>query len=622
MHRLIAAFLSIIFFGSSVGMLIGCTPDVPTIDDTKPPAIDGTDAKPPEDVAIIKPEHGDYQRNSLPFSDVVYVRPNINEVASKFNSVTAAITSSELPFQDQLELIRSLEEDYISVKSSYSLAQIYFYKDSSDEYRRGEYDHISTEYPKITKALEDMLVACANSAYKSEFEEEYFHFPLDSYLSGGIYTEEMVALMEREAELENEYSSLSTSTVKIRYGALYGTIDVILEKIGKVHGEHSQKYANAKSECFRIYEEKKAERTAEIFTELVKVRKLIADEAGYDSYTDLAYLELGHDYSSEDMLDFLLDLKDTVYPVFLRLYAVVFNGYFYSTKIPEASLNSGVNTLYELYNENDETLSEIYSYMLEYGLYDITSPSDRRFSGSFTTYIDSNNSPYLFVTGNGVLTDYLTLIHEFGHFADNYINFGASASLDLAEISSQALELLTLDMMRGSITPENYRMLEYYEMYSALEILMMQGFYAMFEHLVYDLDYNEITANNINGAVSEASLAIFGADIHNDLSSVLITHTMLYPHYVQSYCTSLTTSLEIFFMETNEDGCGIDIYMSLIDRNDSESLSYTEELTSAGLSSPFEDGYLKYIADMIHFRIMGSHYFRDDADAKRLRPAA
>ena len=81
----------------------------------------------------------------------------------------------------------------------------------------------------------------------------------------------------------------------------------------------------------------------------------------------------------------------------------------------------------------------------------------------------------------------MTVIHEFGHFADNYINHGASVSLDLAEISSQALELLTLDMMRDTLPDRSYRLLEYYEMYNALEVLLMQGFYAMFEHLVYEI---------------------------------------------------------------------------------------------------------------------------------------
>lgn len=609
MRKLIAFLLSTVLLCANTSSLISCVPDIapPSVDPPTPNG--GEDDK---DDGIITPGDGIYDRETVAFGELTYVRPDVDAISQGICRAAERISDGKLEFEEMISLIEALEDDYVTVRSMHTLAQINNMKNIDDEYWKAEYSYVSTEYPKFIEALEQLFVACALSEHKSRFEEEYFGSSLDDYVNGGIYNDEVVALMSAESQLENRYSSLSTSNVMIRYRGAYDTPENILSRFLETYGEDSKIYKSAVESCMKLYEERKKELSSEIFTDLLKTRSRIADELGYESYTEYAYRELGHDYSPENMRNFLLDIRDTVYPVLTRLYNVVFNGYFYSTEIPKQSISTTVNSLFEVYKANNAQLADIYSYMLQYMLYDIEKPSQTRFSGSFTTYIESNDSPFLFVTGEGLLTDYVTVIHEFGHFADNYINHGASVSLDLAEISSQALELLTLDMMRDTLPDRSYRLLEYYEMYNALEVLLMQGFYAMFEHLVYEIEYEDISEESINNAVLEASKSIFGVSVYNDVSSVLITHTMLYPHYVQSYCTSLTASLEMYFLEIANDEEGTDIYMDLITRDEGVTRSYTEELIAVGLSSPFEEGYLRSIADSIHFRILGSHFFRDD----------
>jgi hypothetical protein len=83
---------------------------------------------------------------------------------------------------------------------------------------------------------------------------------------------------------------------------------------------------------------------------------------------------------------------------------------------------------------------------------------------------------------------------------------------------------------------------------------------------------------------------------------------MLYPFYIQSYCTSILSALEIYFIEKEAFGKGFETYLDLIDRTE-EGLSYLEELEAAGLTSPFEKDFLKTIADKIHFELLGYHYY-------------
>ena len=91
----------------------------------------------------------------------------------------------------------------------------------------------------------------------------------------------------------------------------------------------------------------------------------------------------------------------------------------------------------------------------------------------------------------------------------------------------------------------------------------------------------------------------------------MIPHTILYPHYVQSYCTSVIPALEILFLEIEEER-GFEVYLDLVRRE--ENLTFTELLTEAGLSSPFEKGVLKEIVDEMHYYVLGTHYFKECDD--------
>ena len=94
------------------------------------------------------------------------------------------------------------------------------------------------------------------------------------------------------------------------------------------------------------------------------------------------------------------------------------------------------------------------------------------------------------------------------------------------------------------------------------------------------------------------------------LSQVIIPHIMLYPTYVQSYCTSMSASLELFAIEAKNEGEGLRIYKDLILRDEGD-MSFEGYLTECGLTSPFEKDYLKKIADDVYYGIVGSHYYRD-----------
>lgn len=574
---------------------------------------------------IVVPEYKDYGRGSVNFDTLFYLRPDIQSAVSSFDAITANVKNNTKSPAEIITDIRSLESTLSNIKSMCALSEINYAKDSSSEKWKSEHGYIGAYYPMLSQAVENLFIACADSEHREVYEKDYFGYSLEEYSHGSIYTDSVVALMQREAELENEYSSISPSTVEIVYKRT-GTDKVFEGTVDKVKTELREYFANDESSYKAIlilidelYKQEFNKKAKNIFIELVRVRRDIADSLGYTSYSELAYKLMNYDYAPSDMLTLLSEIGNYISPVSSELDIEVFYSYFSTNFQPTVGRVSLINNLYEVYSEMGGDYADAYSYMLQHGLYDISEKQDNRFEGAFSTYIDKNSSPYIFMTNSGFVRDYTTLAHEFGHFLDSYVNYGAEDSLAMMEISSQALELLTLLKLKGHVHTPEYKYLEYFTVFNLLnDVILMQSFYSAFEHMVYALSKDEISEAKLEDLVDEAFELIYGIEARQDysLSDVTITHTMLYPFYVESYVTSAFVSLDIFFAESNKTGAsgdGFKLYEALINRGN-QNLSFTERLESVGLDSPFSDGKVKSTADSIYYYVTGKRYYVKTSD--------
>ena len=630
MTKLISLILALTVLFSSVFFIFSCAgptpPENPPVSDSKDDeqnggaAEDGDKDDGPEsdETAITVPPYKDYGRGSVDFDDIVYTRPDCEAIIESVAAVTDLIEKNEASFDSQLSAVSELEEPFNRFLTMYSYANIMNSKDASIELWVDEFKYISESYPLFSQNVEKLMVAAAGSAHAEKFEEEYFGEGLiEKYADGGKYTDRLVALMQEESRLESEYSSLSTANVQITYKTFTDdTFDNIMLFYEQNYGTDSVSYKTAYKECLMLYEKKVGEISAELLVELFKVRRQISDELGYDSYATLAYEEIYHDYSEADMLQFILDVKSYVIPVYVTLESLIFEDFFKSyTQENEPTRVELINGTYSILSEIDPEAQEIFAYMLQHGLYDIEKSSNNRFDGSFATYLDKYSAPYLFVSTEGSVGDYMTLGHEFGHFMDSFYNYGESTSLDLSEVSSMGFEWIMLDALKSEISQNEYKYLAYKKYRSAMETFIYQGFYALFEHYAYQLEDGHINEHNLTMALTKAANDIgLNSSVINSLEMVIIPHIMLYPFYVQSYCISEAVALDINFMEDGKDGEGYAAYKALIVRKKSD-LTFTEYLIDAGISSPFERGYVRKMADAIHYHILGSHCYPENSDS-------
>ena len=556
------------------------------------------------------PAPDSYDREKISFSDIEYVRPDTQALLELITSTRDAISASEIPYEDQLALLFDIDEEYINYTAMRTYLNILTSSDSTNEYYRTEYDTVSGAQASLSDAIDDLCVAAAQSENCESFERDYFGTGfLEAYKDGEKISERAAELLAAETELENQYRALSPSTVEIYYAGIRESYENAVARIESRYPIDNLDKMRALAECERLYSERRTELAKSIFVELVRTRRLIADEMGYDSYTDFAYDTIYHDYTPEDMAKFTKNVKDYIVPVYTNLADKVFYNYFTKKTAPSLDTSELIANLSALYAGTDREIAGMFGYMQHYGLYDVAKSDVKRDGGAFTTYFDKYDAPFVFVSADGTVTDYAVLAHEFGHFADSFINFDSSASIDLHEVSSQALELLTLGSLDGVIPKHQHKYLLYSEMQNVLLLMIYQSFYSSFEHYIYALEYGEINEESLNAAVSRAAADLsLSQSYYNDISFMMIDHIVLYPHYVQSYAVSIVPSLEIYFLE-EETGHGYGAYKSLINRETRE--DFLSQLKSARLSDPFDGEHLKSIADKIHFSILGCHYYTE-----------
>jgi oligoendopeptidase F len=181
----------------------------------------------------------------------------------------------------------------------------------------------------------------------------------------------------------------------------------------------------------------------------------------------------------------------------------------------------------------------------------------------------------------------LTFAHEFGHFCNDYASQGSAVGMDVAEVFSQSMEYLSLSYGQAGEALKKGKMAD------SLRIFVEQAAYAMFEHLVYDLEGAELTAENIY-AVYEDVGSRFGFEVWgwDSRDFVVIDHFFSAPQYIISYVVSNDAAFQIFQLEQEKAGAGLRLFEESLDTQQVSLLAFAQE---AGLKSPFEPGRIQAV---------------------------
>ena len=481
------------------------------------------------------------------FSQMEYTRPDLDAMQALLDEVCTQAEGKKA--RKIMDAVYEFYDAYDWFYTNMNLADIHYCADLTDEYWAEENSYCSSAAIEVEQMLSNLYAALAASPAKNALERVYFGSGyFDGYDTDGDWEpdETLVSLSNRESELQSQYYSQSAQE------------DSPFDILGLFsHREQDM---------------------AQTLVELILVRNELADYLGYDSYEDYAndYL-YARDYTAEESQRYLEDIREKLVPLYVQ-YA-------------EESYDQRPCTELEVYRYVKDTahamggtVSDAFQLLDEGELYDITQ-SDSKYDSSFEIFLPGYGEPYILMNPTGTAYDQLTFAHEFGHFCNDYAMGGAYSSVDVGEIFSQAMEYLSLVYVPADETLTRTKMAD------SLCTYVEQACFAEFEHRMYQIPEEELSVEALTALYREVTAA-YGLDqddYFDEMRYTGITHYYDTPMYILSYIYSNDAAMQIYQLELNQSGAGLQCYQDNLDNEETYFLAFLER---AGLESPFTEGHL------------------------------
>lgn len=557
-------------FGSVEAPFAESTSETPTEAEEYPPYTPYTEYERPETAPLAE----------VAFRDITYERPDADGLRARFGQLQALVESGA-DCDEILQAYYPLEEEYVYFGTMGQYAYIRYTLNLNDTYFDEEYNWCEEQSPLIEQAAEKCFIAMGKSDQREALEQAYFEEGFfDYYDENQIYSNDrVVELMQQESELQSEYMALQ-SDMTIAWNGEECLVEELL-------ADPDLGYTDMLA-IYQLYYEKYNPLTAELYAKLIRVRREIAQELGYESYADFAYeYYYDRDYTPAQVEQYTADIALEMAGLY---YAAVSSGY-----SEDMDMDTAMALLQDTAYRFGGEVATAYDYMTAYGLYD-TTESTSKMPGSYMTYLPAYGMPFMYVSPTGTIDDFLTATHEFGHFVDGYVNCNATSSVDCAEIFSQGLEFLALS--RADLTRQEREGLTEAKLGDALMVFLGQACYAEFEHRAYSLPDDQLTAEKLNllflQCMEEFGMSMYGMEDIIAPGWIDVQHFFIAPYYIIGYCVSNDAALQIYQIE-EETGEGFEAYTTLMHNSGGNTILAL--LKSADMESPFAEGRIAELAD-------------------------
>lgn len=534
-------------------------------------------------------------RGNVKFEDIDYIDLDTGEITAKLNALLGEFPNATAKRQAEIfNEISALESD---VALSVSMSTINAQRNVASERDRKNLNNSYECQNAITKAKEDRYALLSKvtdiATFSAGIGMNISEIPKPSQSS----PDELVALYTEMQGYVNDFNTFLYENSISYNGKEYSlsqaemsSDDALYTLALDYYVEHEQEYGT-------------------IFDNLVDVRTRIANYYGYSTYTDIGYMISGKFYyTPADMVAIHNDAKKYIAPLYYKISLArngVQNGYqsFDTTAIYKDDEGAAFAKTQEYLRELSAQSREAFDYMTEYNMFD-TQARENKATGAFTTYIDTYETPFVFMNQMGGANDVETLSHEFGHalHAFRIGSAGITCSSDIAEIASYGMEML-MTHNYDDFFGENAQDALLSNFYYKLQLILLTSFMDEFQYEIYANP--EMTIEERNALYVSLYKEYFqGVSFSHPAYSEGIcwtnpSHIFEMPYYSIDYALALTAAFQLWEIGENE---GFDrqfeTYMAILE---SPFLDYSIEtvVDYAGMESPLKSGILQSIADKL-----------------------
>ncbi len=436
-----------------------------------------------------------------PFRDMPYARPDMEALKAQYRRTIDTLHAAAA-YEEAKAAFFSLQSAEESVSTMGSLCHVRNTIDTTDAFYEGEVKWFREQNAALIPLRKEYQAALAGSPFRLRFEAE-FGQQMFRMVDAALKTadERIIPDVIREGELTQQYqkdSAMAVTEFRGRKVNFYGLLK-------HMESTDRQERRDAFHAWAALYERISPRLDAQ-YDELVHLRTGMAHTLGFESYTDLAYLQRRRfDYTQADAARFRGQVKKIITPAVaeicerqrqrlgvdkLRYYdeALIFPE---GNADPEGTMGELIQKAQEMYREMSPETGEFFDFMVKYGLFDLQTRPGKRMGGYMTSF-PGYKAPFIFSNFNGTSADVKVLTHEAGHAFQGYLAMrsipvrmlGGSTS-EINEIHSMSMEQFAYPWAESFFGKNSEKYLTAH-LIQALSVIPYMCCVDEFQHRVYE----------------------------------------------------------------------------------------------------------------------------------------
>lgn len=554
--------------------------------------------------------------NAVFFKDMPYERPDLAAVKARYAELAEALASAgSLEAADAAFLEKDQLDRHIQTQAE--LVYIRHTIDTRDSFYDAESSFWDEAMPELQQAEDAFKAALLSTPFRPQLAEKYGELIFaQAEQERRTFSPEIVEDMKRENALTQEYVKLLASAQIPFEGGTY-TLSQLTPF--KRSADDAERLAAWKAEGL-WYKEHQTQ-LDRIYDDLVRVRDAMGKKLGHKDFIPLGYDRMGRlSYDRADVERFreavvahVVPLADKIYRAQAERLGVEYPLSFADETLtfrsgnpmPRGDANDVLEAGRTFYRALSPETGAFFDMMLDRGLMDVLS-TEGKAGGGYMTMIPDYAVPFIFANFNGTQGDVEVVTHEAGHAFSYYMNTD-KVPVSLAMPTSEACEVhsMSMEFMAWPWAEEFFgddaRKYRYSHLASAITFIPYGTMVDHFQHEVYE--HPEMTPSERH-ATWKRLLGVYMPWMRLDGEIPFYAdgegwqrqhHIYENPFYYIDYCLAQTVALEFWAMSQDDFAGAWEHYMAYTRQGGTN--PFTELLSNAGMTSPFDEGCLKGICE-------------------------